>query len=55
MNDSRLAQIESDARRFVRASYPDMIVRAEYWTPAPSRIALVFTDERFAELYRAQR
>jgi len=55
MHDSRLAQIESDVRGFVRASYPDMVVRAEYWTPDPSRIALFFIDERFAELYQRQR
>jgi hypothetical protein len=55
MHDCRLAQIESDVRRFVRASYPDIVVRAEYWTPDPSRIALFFIEERFAGLYRRQR
>lgn len=53
--DSRLAKIESDVRGFVRASYPDMVVRAEYWTPDSSRIALFFIDQRFAGLYPRQR
>jgi hypothetical protein len=55
MNDSRLAKIESDVRGFVRASYPEMVVRAEYWTHDPSRIALFFIDERFRGLYARQR
>lgn len=55
MHDSRLAKIESDVRGFVRASYPDIVVRAEYWTPDPSRIALSFVDRRFEELYPRQR
>src|ERR1700693_1685966 len=54
-HDSFLAKIESDVRGFVRASYPDMVVRAEYWTPDPSRIALSFVDERFRGLYPRQR
>jgi Protein of unknown function (DUF2695) len=55
MHDSRLTQIESDIREFVRASYPEMVVRAEYWAKDPSRIALFFIDERFRALYRRQR
>jgi hypothetical protein len=55
MHDSRLAKIESDLRGFVRASYPDMVVRAEHWARDPSRIALFFTDERFRTLYPRQR
>jgi Protein of unknown function (DUF2695) len=55
VHDSLLAKIESDVRGFVRASYPDMVVRAEYWTPDPSRIALFFIDERFRGLYSRQR
>jgi hypothetical protein len=55
MHDSRLAKIESDIRGFVRASYPDMTIRAEYWAKDPSRIALFFIDERFRTLYRRQR
>jgi hypothetical protein len=55
MHDSRLAKIESDIRAFVRASYPDMTIRAEYWAKDPSRIALFFIDERFRTLYRRQR
>lgn len=55
VHDSLLAKIESDVRGFVRASYPDMVVRAEYWTPDPSRIVLFFIDERFRGLYPRQR
>jgi hypothetical protein len=55
MQDSRLAKIESDIRGFVRASYPEMVVRAEYWVEDPSRIALFFIDERFRTLYPRQR
>ena len=55
MHDSRLAKIESDIRGFVRASYPDMVVRAEHWAKDPSRIALFFIDERFRTLYPRQR
>jgi len=50
-----LAKIESDVREFVRASYPDMVVRAEHWKEDPSRIALFFIDERFKGLYARQR
>ena len=32
-----------------------MVVRAEYWSRDPSRIALYFTEERFKGLYPAQR
>ena len=32
-----------------------MVVRAEYWTEDPSRIALFFIDERFRGLYARQR
>jgi Protein of unknown function (DUF2695) len=55
IHDSRLSKIESDIRGFVRASYPEMIVRVEYWPKDPSRIALFFIDERFKTLYRRQR
>jgi len=55
MNDGHLAKIESEVRGFVRAAYPEMVVRAEYWTEDPSRIALFFIDERFRGLYARQR
>jgi len=55
MLNMRLSKIESDIRGFVRASYPEMIVRAEYWEQDPSRIALFFIDERFKGLYLRQR
>jgi hypothetical protein len=32
-----------------------MVVRAEYWSEDPSRIALFFIDERFRDLYQRQR
>ena len=55
IHDSRLATIESDVLGFVRASYPKMVVRAEYWAQDPSRIALFFIDEQFRGLYPRQR
>src|SRR3954465_7084072 len=55
MQDSRLTKIESDIQGFVRASYPKMVVRAEYWAEDPSRIALFLIDERFRTLYPRQR
>ena len=55
MQDSNLARIESDLRGFVRASYPEMTVRAENWKQAPSRIAVFFIEKRFEGLYRRQR
>jgi len=55
MNDGHLAKIESEVRGFVQAAYPEMVVRAEYWTEDPSRIALFFIDERFRGLYARQR
>lgn len=55
MHDSRLVKIESDVREFVRASYPAMTVRAEYWAKDTSRIALFFVDEHFRGLYPRQR
>jgi hypothetical protein len=55
MNDPRLARIESDLRRFVHAAYPEMVVRAEYWSHAPSRIALFFIEPSFRDLYPGQR
>lgn len=54
MDDSTLTRIEADVLGFVRASYPDMVVRAEHWKQDPSRIALFFIDERFRELYPRQ-
>ena len=54
MNDGHLAKIESEVRGFVQAAYPEMVVRAEYWTEDPSRIALFFIDERFRGLYARQ-
>lgn len=55
MKDNRLATIESDVQHFVRAAYPAMVVRAEYWSRDPSRIALFFIEERFRGLYPRQR
>jgi hypothetical protein len=55
MNNDRLAKIESEVKQFVREAYPAMVVRAEYWTHDPSRIALFFIDERFKGLYPRQR
>lgn len=51
MTDALLVTVESEIRGFLRASYPDMVVRAEYWAPDPCRIALYFIDEKFKGLY----
>ena len=51
MMDTRIATIESEVRGFLRASYPEMVVRAEYWTHGPSRIALYFIDENLRVSY----
>ena len=53
--DDRLANIEAELQQFVRAAYPAMVVRAEYWSQDPSRIALYFIDEQFKGLYPQQR
>jgi hypothetical protein len=55
MIDHRLATIASDLRRFVHAACPEMVVRVEYWSHDPARIALFFIDERFRDLYPGQR
>jgi len=55
MTDARIATVESEIRGFLRASYPEMVVRAENWTHDPSRIALYFIDEKFRGLYPRQR
>ncbi|HLW86036.1 MAG TPA: DUF2695 domain-containing protein [Candidatus Sulfotelmatobacter sp.] len=55
MTDARVARIESEVRGFLRASYPDIVLRAEYWTHDPSRIALYFIEEKFRGLYPRQR
>lgn len=55
MNDIRLATLETDLRRFVQSAYPKMVVRAEYWSHDPSRIAVYFIEERFRDLYPGQR
>ena len=55
MRDTRVARVESEVQEFVRASYPEMVVRAEYWKDDPSRIALYFIDEKFRGLYSRQR
>jgi hypothetical protein len=51
MPDTLLPKIESEVWEFLRASYPDMVVRAEYRRDDPSRIALYFIDEKFRGLY----
>lgn len=55
MDDSRLAKIESEVRAFLQSAYPDMTVRAEYWSADPSRVALFFIDEKLRPLYPRQR
>jgi hypothetical protein len=46
MMDTRIATVESEVWGFLR-----MVVRAEYWTRGPSRIALYFIDEKFRGSY----
>jgi hypothetical protein len=55
MADTLVSKIESEVLEFLRASYPEMVVRAEYWTEDRSRIALYFIDEKFRGLYPRQR
>ncbi|MBB3205676.1 hypothetical protein FHS27_001480 [Rhodopirellula rubra] len=53
---SRTAQqIADDIRGFVSSSYPDMDVRVEHWQQDPSRLAVYFTDAKFALIYPYQR
>ena len=49
--DTRIATVESEVRGFLRTSYPEMVVRVEYWTHGPSSIALYFIDEKFRGSY----
>jgi hypothetical protein len=49
------ADIAGDLRGFLKASYPDMDVRAEPWPDDPSRLAIYFTDPKFALIYPQQR
>ena len=53
MMDTRIATIE--VRGFLRASYPETIVRAEYWTHGPSPIGSIFIDESLRVSYPRQR
>lgn len=55
MDDRRLQKIESEVRAFVQPAYPDMTVKAEYWSGDPSRVALFFIEEKFRDLYPQQR
>ena len=55
MIDTRLAAVEFEVRTFLRASYPEIVIRVEYWAHDPSRIVLYFVDEKFRGLYPRQR
>jgi len=48
-------QIESDLKRILAGSYPQIDVRVEPWTEDPGRIAVFFTEELFVHLYPMQR
>jgi hypothetical protein len=48
-------QLVADLRRFIAPSYPDMDIRVMSWDRDPGRLAIHFTDPRFALLYPYQR
>jgi hypothetical protein len=52
---ARPEEIERDVKRFLAGSYPDIQVRVEPWQEDPGRLAIYFTEEKFALLYPAQR
>ncbi len=48
-------QIVADLRRFVTPSYPEIDIRAVPWKRDPTRLAIYFTDSKFAVIYPYQR
>lgn len=47
--------LAADLRDFLKESYPAMEVRAEPWPDDPARLAIYFTDPKFALIYPQQR
>lgn len=48
-------QLVADLRRFITPSYPDMDIRVMPWDLNPARLAIYFTDAKFALIYPYQR
>ena len=48
-------QLVTDLRRFITPSYPDMDIRVMPWDRNPARLAIYFTDAKFALIYPYQR
>lgn len=45
----------ADLKRFIAPSYPNMDIRATLWDRDPTRIAIYFTEPKFALIYPYQR
>jgi hypothetical protein len=48
-------QLVADLRRFITPSYPEMDIRTLPWDRDPARIAIYFTEQKFALIYPYQR
>jgi hypothetical protein len=48
-------QLVDDLRRFITPSYPAMDIRVMPWDGGPARLAIYFTDAKFALIYPYQR
>src|ERR1700722_7869697 len=48
-------KLVADLRRFITPSYPDMEIRVMPWDRDPARLAIYFTDAKFALIYPYQR
>ena len=48
-------QIAADLRQFVTPSYPEIDIRVMSWYDDPTRLAIYFTDPKFALIYPYQR
>jgi hypothetical protein len=48
-------QIADDLRTFITPSYPEISIRVAPWDRDPTRLAIYFTDSKFALLYSYQR
>ena len=48
-------QIETDLKRILADSYPDIDIRVEAWSEDRNRNAVYFTEEKFVHLYPMQR
>lgn len=48
-------ELVAELRRLLASSYPDIQIEAKPWQKDPSRLALYFTEQKFALLYPQQR